>query len=191
MKHLVALSALATLSVIVACMQIPPPADTWGEPLEGVQLRLTLAKSVPTWLPLMSSAMPVFELQIRNRGSTSITVNPYLVHCATTEIDDVWYADPCVLTGGASTVDLGPPMVITPGSIGDVFYARPKPAVAMNARQPSSIEYFDVPHGTHRVRLRIPAGRDAIHTADGKALTLVSNCITIDIPESNAAPIKP
>lgn len=196
MKHFVALCLLA-LSAITACAQIPPPPNTWGEAVEGVQLRIALPKKLPVgWFPptadKLLKLMPLFELQIRNRGTASITIDPIERLCPDTEIDDVWYGGMCVNTGGGS----GGPMDIAPDSMSRVFFLRPAPAVARNTQSVDKIDFFELHPGSYRIRLQIsalvqlPKSRNGIDTTDGKALTLISNRISIDIPASIIAQIE-
>ena len=184
MKRFVALS-LVTLSAIAASAQIPPPAETWGEPVEGVQLRLALSTTgLP---PTPPGELPVFEVQIRNRGSSAVTVNPDMIDCADIEIDGVWYTQVCANTGSSRPVD------IAPGSRSDVMRMRPNDAYVMFEMHAKPAPRA----GSHSVRVRNAANSVYTVRADKKAgfvqkwLKLDSNRITIDIPASTTAQIKP
>jgi hypothetical protein len=167
-------------SVIELFGRLPPakpPDDAWGDPVDGVQLRLALATGMP---PTPPGELPVFELQIRNQGSSAVTVNPDML-CPDIEIDGVWYTQICVNTGSSRPVD------IAPGSWSDALRIRPNPAHVMFEMQGKPAPRA----GPHGVRVRNPA----VYTvrADRTAgfvqvwLKLVSNRITIDIPASTAA----
>jgi hypothetical protein len=170
---------------------MPAQPDDWGEPVEGVQLHLGLATSGPSALP---GELPALEVKIRNEGPSAVVIRPEAIHFARIEIDGVWYDHDFVIAGTAM------PKVITPGSQGDFGPLR---LIASNmydvsARPPRRLEL--VP-GTHRVRLgnsmQLPVGemRAAIKKSSpelarrmaGKDVpALVSNTITIDVPELSA-----
>jgi hypothetical protein len=90
MKPLASLLLMSIAGVVSnANAQVAPGAGQWGEPVEGVQLQLALATTGPPTLP---GELPALEVQVRNRGSTAVTVNPEALVYADIEVDDVWYA---------------------------------------------------------------------------------------------------
>lgn len=192
MKRFVALF-LVGLSAIVASAQIPSSDGTWGEPVEGVQLRLELAKSLPPyWQPPsldeLMKRMPLFDVQIRNQGATAVTAQLDALDCAQIEVDGIWYRQ-----GACAIGTLRRPAVISPGSLSDVSFVHFQVPIMFEPNtQP--MRKFELRPGTHRVRLQIPKFRDEIlpmHPTDEKEIALISNFITIDVPGSAAGQIKP
>lgn len=165
--------------------RLPPvarPDDTWGDPVEGVQLRLALATvSLP---PTPPGQLPAFEVQIRNQGSSTVTLIPDMLGCAEIEIDGVWYRHVCVNTGSR-------PVDIAPGSQSAPLRMQPNASYLMFETQDKPAPRA----GPHEVRIRNSASVYAVR-ADRTAgfvqvwLKLVSNRITVDIPASTTAPAR-
>ncbi len=164
-------ASLASRSVA----QLAPPAEQWGEPVEGVQLLLAPATSKTTWKSTPPGELPAFEVQIRNRGSSPVTWNLAAVGCAPIEIDGTWYLQVCV--GGGTA----PRVVIAPGSRSDVVRTE-RSASALFELNARPVRPPQLRPGPHRVRLRIPADDFGVRTVDGRKIALTSNLITIDIP---------
>lgn len=162
--------------------RFPPvarPDDTWGDPVEGVQMRLSLATTgMPSTPP---GQLPAFEVQIRNQGSSTVTVIPDVLGCAEIEIDGVWYRHVCV-TGNSRPVD------IAPGSQSAVLRMQPNASYLMFETQDKPAPRA----GLHEVRIRNSRSVYAVR-ADRTAgfvqvwLKLVSNRITVDIPAATTA----
>jgi hypothetical protein len=85
------------------------------------------------------------------------------------------------------------PVVIASGSRSDLSFVRYFVPIMFELNtQPTRM--FELHPGSHRVRLRVPKYRDEIfpmHPTDEKETALISNLITIDVPGSAAAQIKP
>jgi len=180
MRRFVALPALITLSAIMASCQVAPPAETWGEPVKGVQLHLALAKTgLP---PTPPGQLPDLEMQIRNQGSSPVTVNSDRFYCPDIEIDGVWYRSVCVVTGSSGAG------YIPPGSRSDVVRTRPNGyfvretdkmiAMPVLSAGPHSVRVRNSPESVYTVRADSTTGFVQVW------LSLLSNRITIDIPES-------
>lgn len=155
-----------------AIAQVAPATTPWGEPVEGVQLRLALAASQPP-PPPGAGGMPTLEVQIRNQGSASIRVAPEKLMFADIEIDDVWHVQTYASAGIAPTVVLapGPQSVHAVRTGHNVFQ--------LFAANTTAVHSFEYRPGPHRIRVRTE-----VTTADGKRIKIVSNRITIDIPDS-------
>jgi hypothetical protein len=154
--------------------QVAPGADRWGEPEEGVQLRLALATTGPPTLP---GELPALEVRIRNRGPTAVTVSPEALIYADVEIDDVWYKQTFAIMG------ISAPVVIAPGRRSDVVRTYQNVSMMFAPSTTAPARELELRPGPHRVRLRNLTDSFDVHTADGKVLALVSNRIAIDIPE--------
>jgi hypothetical protein len=172
------------LLVLLLCMtsvagaQAAPDADAWGEPIDGVQLHLALATTGPPALP---SDLPPMEVQIRNRGRSTVTFSPEALFHANVEIDNVWYGQQAWASYG-----LARPIDIAPGAQSDVWRLE----VMIGFTAPNGDGDFRPPPGRHRVRIRnldlMNSGYD-VHAADGNKLELVSNPVIVDIPVWSAS----
>src|SRR5215471_11266745 len=87
--HLVRAFAIANLSLMQAFSQAPAPASKtvvlWGQPVEGVSVRLRPDKT--RWA---SNEMATFKLDVRNQGKRGF----YTVQSQESgrlEVDGVWY----------------------------------------------------------------------------------------------------
>ena len=80
--------------VAVAAYSMPAPTrqgqsgQLWGEPVNGVQLRLALAKDAPASAE-PSMPLPAMEAQLRNTGTNVVTFNPDGLSEAALEVDGV------------------------------------------------------------------------------------------------------
>ena len=69
----------------------PAPAaqdQQWGPPVDGVQLRLALS---PNGSPYLPSDLPLFEVQLRNRGVEPVSYQVEAIVFGELEIDGVRY----------------------------------------------------------------------------------------------------
>jgi hypothetical protein len=64
--------------------------ESWGTPIDGVQLRLDVATDASPYLPGQLSAL---EVQLRNRGSAPVSYVLEAVLSGDLEIDGVWYRE--------------------------------------------------------------------------------------------------
>jgi hypothetical protein len=84
------------LVAVLAAYAVTPPTlqgqseQLWGEPVNGVQLRLALAKDAPT--PAsgeLSMPLPALEAQLRNTGTGVITFSPDGLSEGALEVDGI------------------------------------------------------------------------------------------------------
>jgi len=157
--------------------QVAPDEEQWGEAIDGAQLHLALAMTGPPALP---GELPALAVQIRNQSATDLTANPEALDYADIEFDDVWYVQSFAITANAH------PVVIAPGSQKDVGLLRPI-ASNMYGANARSVRPFELHPGPHRVRIRNLKGPNfGVYTDDGKAMVLLSNRITINVPDLSA-----
>lgn len=161
--------------------QTAPEAIVGGDPVEGVQLRLALATGLLPLLPRERGApfhdpsslpggVPALAVQIRNQGNTTVRVDPYELLAAEMEIDDVWHAQ---IHFGRTAL----PIEIAARSQGDAVRTAHN-VFLMYALGATPARPFEYRPGLHRVRVRTE-----VSTVDGRRLTLISNRITINIPD--------
>jgi hypothetical protein len=98
---------LATLLLVCASSSVRPQSletESWGESVEGVQLRLAIAQ-------LATPQVPLFELRVRNQSNNAVTyVAEAIDTMAEIEIDGIWYG---VASAGSCCTA---PQTIAPGS---------------------------------------------------------------------------
>lgn len=150
-----------------------PESDTWGEAVDGVQMSLSLA----TALPVLPGELPALGMQIRNRGSTAVSVQPEALYFAQIEVDGVWYAQDADIVGINSHV------IIAPGAQSAVGFSQPK-ALLMHEIGAKAPSRFVLRPGSHRLRVRNLTEQRLLNvrTTEGRMLELVSNYVAIDVP---------
>lgn len=122
--------------------------DTWGEPVEGVQMRLAFA---PARSPALPGRLPALEVQVRNLGMSDVTVDLAALIFAQIEIDGVWYGQV------AATTAPYPSFVLAPGSASQVLRTIHDGLTSVyewNARPARTLELRALSPGSHHVRLR-------------------------------------
>jgi hypothetical protein len=182
LKPVLLMAAITAAGIMAsgAGAQVAPQATQWGEPVEGVQLRLTsptdtaLLSMSPRGSPALGSplrgVLPPLVVQVWNQGSTSVTADPYDLIYPMIEIDDVWYAQ---VYGGSSAR----PIDIAPGSQGDAI-GTGHSLFHMFELGATPARPYEYRPGPRRVRVRA-----VVSTTSGMPLTLVSNRITVIIPD--------
>jgi hypothetical protein len=158
--------------LLLLCMVVPviegqEPADVWGQPVEGMQMKLTSSANIPS----ASAQLPGLELELRNNGSRAVTIVPeFIGHLAQIEVDGVWYS-PAGAAGSsprAATLLRGATARITLKYQTDLF--------ALDANGSRSTSKLLVTPGRHTVRVRTPGTRGV--TLDGSGtLVLTSNSV--------------
>jgi hypothetical protein len=168
----VALYALTILAVFqgVACPQAPAPSE-WGDAVEGVQARLILSKSGPPALP---GELPHLEVQFRNRGAGPVAFTYVeVVNGSEIEIDGRWYAS--VAAGNFATN-----FVVPVGGESGLYPVRFQSTLFESGTGST----FTLKPGRYFVRLRTQSG---LVGKPDKVLTIVSNFVTVDVPDAGAA----
>jgi len=150
-----------------------PDSAAWGDPVQGVQLQVAVAKNARAPLP---GQLPRLDLQLRNTGSGTITYNILgLGGLSRIEIDGVWYVPGSEFHNWTLIGDLAPgaqsPSV--PLSLNRLLEADPKGAHAVGRK------LVLIP-GKHTVRVKTFDGSLGVHNAAQQTITLVSNVITIE-----------
>jgi len=171
--------------------QQAPDADAWGEAVDGVQLHLGVASVLPT----LPGELPALDVQIRNQGPEPVVVRSEAIIAARIEIDGVWYRQIVGFTGTAM------PIVVAPGAESSLGRIRPI-ASNMDEIDARPARQLELSPGSHRIRVQnapeFPASqvRLAVETSSpelaekmaGRDLpALVSNAITVDIPERSGS----
>jgi hypothetical protein len=170
---LVALDAARPLRVQSAAIQPAPlETDSWGEPVDGVQLKLAASKTKPP----VPAQLPPLEIRIRNQGSGTVIFVAEAIVLPNIEIDGVWYsmawagsccANPTEIGRGVTSAAL--PVAVNQSML---FELNARPARTFAARP-----------GKHSIRVRSTSSDlFYVQSATGRRLTLVSNTITIDLP---------
>jgi hypothetical protein len=169
---LAALEAAPPFRVQSPAVQPAPSADQWGAPIDGVQLKLTVSKTKPR----LPGQLPPLETQIRNQGSGSVTFVAEAIVLPNIEIDGVWYSQ--AWAGSCCTN----PTKIDPGVTSDALPVAVNQSILfeLNARPARTVTWRP---GKHSIRVRSTASDlFYVQSSTGRRLTLVSNTITIDVP---------
>ncbi len=157
-----------------AANQPATEADSWGDPVDGVQLRLAVSKSPPLYAPpQLPGDMPHLEMQIRNVGTDAVNVSCYIGEMAQIEIDGVWY----VSGGFGVTASCRPPPGLGPGTQSANI---PLLANVIDGGKIVSADQIHLAPGKHSIRVRTPSS-GGVWTQGW--ITLVSNAITVEIPD--------
>ena len=155
-------------------------ASAWGDPVQGVQLQLVVAKNAKPPLP---GQLPRLDLQMRNMGTGTITYNILgLGALSRIEVDGIWYVPGSEFHNWTLIGDLAPgaqsPSV--PLSLNRLVEADPKGAHAIGKK------LVLIP-GKHTVRVKTFDGSLGVHNSAQQTITLVSNVITIETTATSRA----
>ena len=176
------LVAFPLASAQAVASQYVSDANAWGDPVDGVQLRLAVSKNPPPYLPpQLPGDLPYLEMQIRNVGTDTVTFNCYIGQTAQIEIDGTLY-DQGVLTVTASCA---PPPGLGPGSQSANISLSLQTLVVNRKSVPA--DKLDLKPGKHTIRVKTPSGDWGVFIGGSTVITLVSNAITIDIPDLSPA----
>jgi hypothetical protein len=96
------------LSLLQASAQAVPPQsapDAWGDPVDGVQLKLAVSKNKPPRLP---GELPALEVQLWNQGPRPVTFGAEAIAYPHIEIDGVWYVQTWAGSCCSGARDIGP-----------------------------------------------------------------------------------
>ena len=148
-------------------------ATTWGEAVQGAQLRLAVSDGpLPVHAGLLS-----LEAQLRNRGADSVTfIGEAIIH-SEIEIDGVWYVQ--AWAGSCCSA----PREIPPGGKSEVFSLRVLPPQTFTLGA-APTRALDLKPGTHSIRIRT-ASHEKIHVRLGSSpVTLTSNVVSVDIAKT-------
>jgi hypothetical protein len=137
----------------------------WGEPVEGLSMRLQSDK--PVWY--LASESPGFRLSVRNLGGEVLSV-PESEELGELEMDGVWYA--------WSDKYYGPFQSLAPGRQVDNLAVFPISSWGKEPRQ------FPTGAGTHKIRFALVARRDQPHR--GQTIRAVSNPIEVEFRDGLA-----
>jgi len=151
-------------------------ADSWGPAVDGVQLRIMPAPAQPGPTPT-SPALPELRGQLRNQGHDVVSFVAEAVGYPSVEIDGVWYSE--VRAGSCCS---GAQLVPAGSSSGEI-------SIRFDPRHIYSLETpprkLALRSGPHTIRLRTFSSAPMIYIrgSAGRDLTLLSNPITIDVPD--------
>jgi hypothetical protein len=167
--------------VVSGALSSPAPAaqdQQWGPPVDGVQLRLALS---PNGSPYLPSDLPLFEVQLRNRGVEPVSYQIEAIVFGELEIDGIRYREAHV--GSCCSA----PQPVAAGTDSDVS--------PMRVIRTQTFQLNSTPAGTlvltpgaHVMRVTSVAGQYYdIHTATRRSLVLTSNSVTFNMPALSAA----
>lgn len=161
----------------------PPPApelNSWGDPVDGIQLGLAVAPPEKVGPPPTAVELPRLEIQLRNVGSDTVTYSSdSLGQGSEIGIDGIWHA-PGPYFGNAARQ----PGLVPGARSGIIRLSFQEFLVELDAsRQMVFTNHLDLKSGQHSVRVRTLD----VQNSSGQAITLVSNVINIDIPDVPAA----
>jgi hypothetical protein len=160
----------------------PPTSDAiaWGDPVDGVQLHLALAKNLPAFVaPSRPGDLPHLQLEIRNIGARTAAFNCYIAQTSEIEIDGTWYEP----GGFFETGTCANAPALPPGSqSGPVLLAFQ--FVVVNGKS-VLFDGFHVGPGKHVVRVRTTSKSFGVEDSAHNLITLVSNFLTVEIPSPN------
>jgi hypothetical protein len=148
-------------------------SEAWGEPVDGVQLKLAVSKNRP---PRFPGGLPPFETQIRNQGSGPVTFVAEAIVLPTIEIDGVWYSQAWAGSCCSNPTEIGP------GARSDALpiYIVETHLFELNARPARTPTLRP---GKHSIRVRSNSSDHFyVHRVARLPLVLLSNTITIEIP---------
>ena len=152
--------------------------SVWGEAIEGVQIQLSVATNAPR---RPTGEMPALEVRLRNTGSAPATYSWEAIGHANLEIDGVWYVETWAGSCCSGRVTVAP---------GDSSAAIIINYDRKNIFDPGSspVRFLSLAPGRHTIRVRADSNdRFDIHTPQRRGLRLISNAITIEIPNGTSA----
>ena len=145
----------------------------WGPPVDGVQLRLALS---PDGSPYLPSDLPLFEVQLRNRGLEPVSYQVEAIVFGELEIDGVRYRG--IHAGSCCSA----PRAVAAGTDSDVSTLRVIRTQTFQLNSTPAGTLVLTP-GVHVIRVTSVAGQYYdIHTATGRALVLTSNSVNFNMP---------
>ena len=174
---------LAALLLVCASSSVRPQSletESWGESVEGVQLRLAIAQ-------LATPQVPLFELRVRNQSNNPVTyVAEAIDTMAEIEIDGIWYG---VASAGSCCTA---PQTIAPGSQSRAIELRLQSKTMFKlgpGGAPVNTQLWTLMPGRHTVRVRSRSrGRIGI-TVQGTTphpIVLLSNAVSFDVISAQA-----
>ncbi len=167
--------------------QDTPQADAWGEPVEGIQLKLMLSDGPQ--LAGTASLLPPLQIRFRNQGSRPATYVDAVDMCLGIEVDGVWYMQERCMSGSAPPPTTA--IAIPAGGKSDLLSFSVTQAMAA-----STLQRLELMPGRHTLRVGTAVvdadcGRrvgdiSALSCPDGKRGTsigsLSSNPVSFDFP---------
>jgi hypothetical protein len=154
-----------------ATVQKIPESDGWGEPVDGVQLKLAVSATASP----VPGEMPLLEVQLRNQGMAPMTfIGEALIH-PEIEIDGVWYVQ--AWAGSCCSA----PRQVAPGGTSELLRLRVIPAQTFNVNAKPTRTLALEP-GKHSVRVRT-ASRESfyVQVAGSRRIVLTSNMVTLEV----------
>ena len=157
LKHSLAASSLmlslcSLASAQSATLQAASGADAWGDAVDGVQLRLDLAKNPPPWPPQLPGELPHLEIQIRNIGTDVATFSCHVGQTSQIEIDGVWFDQGAF----AETAACAPPQALRSGTRSENI-SLPLRTLFVNLKEVAA-DKRNLKPGEHTVRVRTASG---------------------------------
>jgi hypothetical protein len=166
-------AALASLFAQQPIQTASAEVESWGEPVQGVQLRLVMpGNSVPG--PFPPIGLPALEMQIRNSSSGPVKFSWDWLSCGSAiEIDGVWYySGPCAGNGAA-----GP--VLAPGAPSEMISLGFQ-SLTTDGKTLIAPKDLNLRAGKHTVRVKTPMS-SGVEDSHGQTLILISNAVTFEI----------
>ena len=165
--------ALASQGQRVEMKSPSPDVESWGEPVQGVQLRLMMpGNSEPG--PFPPVGLPALKIQIHNGGSAPVRFSWDWLSCGSAiEVDDVWYNAGSCAGNGAS----GPPLV--PGASSEKVSLNFQ-SLTTDGKTLIAPNGLNLRAGKHTVRVKTPMS-SGIEDSRGQTLVLVSNPVTFEV----------
>jgi hypothetical protein len=153
----------------------PAETDAWGQPVEGIELRLFVSKNVSSALP----GLPGLEMQLRNRGGGMASFAPEpLSHLVNLEVDGVWYAP----MGAAGSDPRTRPLQFGVTANVSVIFQTDLVELDAAGKRLASNKLVLKP-GRHTIRVRTPDNRGiTIQDATPRVVRVISNPVIIDVP---------
>lgn len=150
-------------------------SESWGEPVDGVQLRLTRSARLTS---MSSERFPALDAQIRNLGTEAVTYGAEAITFPNVEIDAVWYSQ--AWAGSCCTS----PTTIDARGQSDLI------ALRLGHRALFEVDVtpartFNVRPGPHTIRIRTVSDEQFSVRIGNRRIVLISNAITIDIPAAD------
>ena len=162
---------LLLIGIQPTTVQEPQVSDSWGQAVDGVQLRLAVSANP---LPALGE-LPLLEVQLRNQGPGPMVFIGEAIGHPEVEIDGVWYVQ--AWAGSCCAA----PREIPAGGTSEPSRVRVIPAqtFALNVRPARTL---DVKPGRHSVRLRTVT-HDMIYVqrVGSRRIVLTSNTITFEV----------
>jgi hypothetical protein len=157
-------------SPIRLCAQNTPAVEAWGEPVEGVRVRLVLPTNSAR---AVSRGLPTLKMQIRNDGKSAVSFSQDFLSCGSAiEIDGVWYGSAFCAGNGAP----GPPVI--PGTSSTMIPLEYH-LLTVDGKKLIPPKELNLRAGAHVVRVKTPVS-DGVTDSRGQTLSLVSNPVSFE-----------